>query len=184
MSIPAAYNLVIYRGDSFDLTAGTTYPGGRVLEDLTITSGSSVASSPTGAFTTADIGKQIATADGLGIADGTTIVSVSSPTVIGLSAASSMSGTVSASIRARDASTYSDHLIQIRPDSESDEIDATFTVDDSRADVGIFILSLPAADTEALTRDGVWDWQVLDATKTRTLLAGTVTVVEDVSREP
>lgn len=182
MSIPAPYNLTIYRGDSFDLTVGVTQPGGRVLEHLTITSGSPVATAPDGAFTAADIGKKIATADGTGIADGTTITSVSSATTIGLSANASVSGTVSASIRALDASAYTDHLIQIRPDSESTDVDATLTVTETRKAVGVFILSLTATDTAALTRAGVWDWQVLDGTKTRTLLAGTVTLVDDVSR--
>ena len=151
--------LSIYRGDDFVQPWGYVEQGGRVIDDLVITTGSAVASSATAIFTTADSTKKLTVADGVGVADGTTMTYVSA-TQVTLSAAATQTRTgVAALVRALNCSSYSAHLLQFRP-SEDSAVVASATVDVSRQSVGMFTFTLSAAQTTALGGRGVWDWQV------------------------
>ena len=183
MALPGTYDLTIYRGDDFDKTFGLVAPSGRVVTDLNVTSGSPTATSATAAFVASDVGTLIATHDGTGITDGTTIAGVTNSTTITLSANATASGTFIASIRALDCTGYSSPFAEMAADTESSEL-AAFTFDETRIDVGVYVMSLADTVTELLaaTTTAVWDWSVVVDTKVRTLLRGGVTVVADVSK--
>lgn len=176
----ADWNLVIVRGDSFFEDLAFVEPGGRTVDDLVIVDGSTTATSASAAFTTGDTGKQILTV-AAGIADGTTMTFVS-PTQVTLSAPAteSLDG-CEAHIRAMDCSEFTDHLAQFRQYVDAaDPIE--ITVDDARADVGYFTLSIDADATAALIRGGVWDWQHTNADdEVWTWIGGKVKLVKDVA---
>jgi len=183
MALPASYDLELYRGDDFDITFGLVEVGGRVVDDLVLTSGSTSATSATASFVSADVGKKIVTHNEVGITDSCTISSVSSSSVVTLSQSATSSGNFAASIRALDCSAYTSPAADIRPTADGSETE-TFTFDSTRSDVGIFVMSMTDTETAALSAGSyVWDWQITDAdSKVRTLLRGACTIVADVTR--
>lgn len=184
MPLPATYDLELYRGDDFDTAFGLVAPGGRVVDDLELTSGSATATSASAAFVAADAGKAIVTHDGTGITDSCTILAYVNATTVTLSQTASASGQFAASIRALDASGYSSPLAQIRASADDGTVLATFSWNQTRSDVGVFVMSLEDTVTDDLpTTGGVWDWQILDDNdRKRTLLRGAVSVTADVSK--
>jgi hypothetical protein len=183
MALPATHNLEMYRGDDFEVTFGLVEVGGRVVDDLVLTSGSTSATSATAGFVSADVGKKIVTHNEAGITDTCTISSVSSATTVTLSQSATSSGDFAASIRALDCSAYSAPAADIRATADGSEVE-TFTFDSARSDVGVFVMSMTDTETAALSAGVyVWDWQITDAdSKVRTLLRGSCTIVADVTR--
>lgn len=161
----------VYSGSDYALPFGAVEDGGRGVADLVLTSGSTTATSASAAFTSADSDKKVATADGSGIVDGSTMT-YASPTTVTLSAPATATGTFVASIRALNASSYTTHDADIKR-AEGGAVLATFTIDDARSSVGWFEFSLPAATTEPLSGVGVWDWRV-EGTDAGYWLAGKV----------
>ena len=157
---PGRSDLVINEGEDFAKAYAFYERGGRVIEDLVTTNASTTATSATAAFTSADTGKKIATADGTGIADGTTMTYVNSTTVT-LSAAATATLTEGvAVVRALNCSAYTAHAAEIRKTEDAATTLATLPVDTSREAVGFYTIELAAADTATLGQSGVWDWQV------------------------
>ena len=176
--------LTVKRGDDFQYQHGFMLNGGRYVDDLNVTNGSAVATSATADFVASDVGALVATSDGSGIVDGTTILSVDSATQITLDANADATGTVGATIRAKDCSGFSAHYAQYRKwEDEADTEMVSFSVDASRDAVGVFVLSLTDTQTELLTSDGVWDWQATIAGfGVRTLRGGRLALEKDTAR--
>lgn len=75
------------------------------------------------------------------------------------------------------------YAAQIRPTADSTTVTATFTCAVSNAAGGVMTATLPAATTAALTPGvGVWDLQETNGTVVTTILAGPVSIVQDVTR--
>ena len=79
-----------------------------------------------------------------------------------------------------DGRTYA---AQLRTNASNSTILASFTCAIVNAALGTLTASLTAAQTEALTPGlAVWDLQETDGSSVTTLLAGQVTIVQDVTR--
>jgi len=75
------------------------------------------------------------------------------------------------------------YAAQIRETADASSVLASFTCAISNAAGGIMTATLPAATTAALTPgSGVWDLQETNSSVVTTLLAGPVTIVQDVTR--
>lgn len=180
--VPGRKNITVYQGNDVAKTFMWGEPGARKIDDLVITSGSTVATSISARFTTADDDRKIVTQDGTGITDGTTMTYVSA-TEISLSDPATATATdVKAVVRGMNASAYSGHVAQIRRDEHAADVDAEFQVEDARKAVGVFVLTLANTVTDGMTRGGVWDWQVTGPNGVSTWVAGKVKFVKDVSR--
>ena len=160
MAGPGRKNLTVREGRDFITTFAFGEPGARKIEDLVITSSSTTATSATAEFTSADTGKKLVVIDGVGITDGTTMTYVSATQVTLSAAATATRSNVAAVVRGINCSAYTGHAAEWRNTEDAATAVATFTVDDSRAAVGIFEITLDAASTAAATRSGVWDWKV------------------------
>jgi hypothetical protein len=78
-------------------------------------------------------------------------------------------------------------LAQVRTTPSSDEIVATFNIDDADVSSGKLTLALDGTQTRAIADAGacVWDMQqVASGAEPRTWYRGSVRVTADVSREP
>lgn len=183
MASPAQRDLEIRRGDTFRERFAFVGPSGRVIEDLVLTDSATAVTSASG-FESTDSELAITSVDGVGIDDGTTLL-VTGPTSASLSAAATATRTqVVATIGGYDFSTLTNHLAQIRTSTDAADPSAEFTIDDARADVGIFLLSLTATETAGLPPLGFWDWQAEHPTYgVVTLYEGRVTLTKDVSRD-
>ena len=184
IAIPKPFHLTgthaVYSGSDWSLSFGAVEEGGRGIDDLVLTSGSTAATSATAAFTAADTGKKISTVDGTGITDGTTMTYVSA-TQVTLSVAATVTGTYVASVRALNASSYSTHSASAKRAEGDTTALCTFTIATARAAVGWFLFTLPEATTEPLSGNGVWDWRVNDGTVTAYWLAGKVRFAKNVT---
>jgi len=75
------------------------------------------------------------------------------------------------------------YAAQIRSTTDASTVVATFSCTITSAAAGTLAASLSAATTAALTPGlGVWDLQETNGTTVTTLLAGPVTIVQDVTR--
>lgn len=75
------------------------------------------------------------------------------------------------------------YAAQIRATADATTVLASFTCAISNAAGGVVTATLPAATTAALTPGvGVWDLQETNGTVVTTLLAGPVTITQDVTR--
>lgn len=75
------------------------------------------------------------------------------------------------------------YAAQIRSTADASSVLATFTCAISNAAGGVVTATLPASTTAALTPGvGVWDLQETNGTVVTTLLAGPVTITQDVTR--
>ena len=160
MPSPGRKNLTVREGRDFLQTFAFGEEGARKITDLVITNSSTTATSATAEFTSADTGKKLVTVDGTGITDGTTMTYVSATQVTLSAAATATATNVNAIVRGINCSAYTAHAAEWRNSEDAATTVAAFTVDDSRAAVGVFVLSLTAAQTAAATRSGVWDWKV------------------------
>ncbi len=156
-------------------------PGGRFVEDLVLTDGDSTATSATADFVSDDTDRKIATPDGLGIDDGTTMT-VTNSTTIELSAPATATGTFKASLRALNCSAFTDHKAQVR-NKPGGRLLCEFTVDDSRSDVGVFEFSLAGAATETLSGNGVYDWKVTGPDGVSYWTRGAVHIVKNATED-
>lgn len=80
---------------------------------------------------------------------------------------------------ALDVSDYT-FRAQIRDRPEKGVLLVEFDIDDSQAELGVIVLSLPAASTRI--DPGYWDLQVSDGTSTSTWLKGAVKMDGDVTQ--
>lgn len=75
------------------------------------------------------------------------------------------------------------YAAQIRPTADSSTVTATFNCAVTNGAAGQMTATLPASTTSSLSAgSGVWDLQETNGTVVTTLLAGPVTIVQDVTR--
>jgi hypothetical protein len=182
----------IYSGADWVLALGAVEPptpedtqGGRLVDDLILTLGSSTATSATGLFTANDSGLKIATESGEGIDDGTTMTFVDDDT-IHLSSPATADGVFVATIRSLNLSNYSAHKAQVRRAQLQRTAARSFlleiNVDDTRADVGWYLLSIAAAESEVRGEvNGEWDWRVDGPTGRAFWMRGAAHIRENVT---
>lgn len=176
MAIPGTFNLTgkyaVYSGSDWAVPFGFYEAGGRLIDDLVLTDGSTAATSATAAFTAADTGKKIATHDGSGVVDSATMTYVSA-TAVTLSVPATDTGTFVATVRALNCSSYTNHTAEAKR-AEGRPVYCSFAVDVTRNAVGWHELTLPEATTEPLSGNGVWDWRVEGPNGVSYWLAGKV----------
>lgn len=160
MPSPGRKNLTVREGRDFSQTFAFGEEGARKITDLVITNGSTAATSATAVFTSADTGKKLVDVGEVGITDGTTMTYVSATQVTLSAAATATATNVNAVVRGINCSAYTDHAAEWRNTEDAADPVATFTVDDARAAVGVFVISLTSTQTAAGSRSGVWDWKV------------------------
>lgn len=177
MALPDEWDIEIPQGADYVDPIVFTEEGGAVVEDLILTNNAATVSSATAPFVASMVGWQVATSDGTGIADGTTILSVQSATAATLSANASASGTKVAIIGALDASAWADVAAAWKSSPRSSS-SVAITVDDSRADVGFFTLRIADTVTATMSGSGIWDMRAtIDGDKT-VVQRGTGDVIE------
>jgi hypothetical protein len=178
--LPATDNITAYRGD----TARERRYVGRAVKvnttagDATVT----IDSTHSGAgFAESDEGLTI---DGVGILEGTTILTYTSPTTVELSAPAIATGTITASIRSYDL-TGCTPTAQIRVSTADTTILYTFACEltDQDDDPGGVIMEIAAGETDDAAAKAVWDWQLEFADDSvRTIGKGSVKFSGQVTR--
>jgi len=157
---------IILRGNR-DFSIGFAFPepGGRVVDDLVLTDGSTSATSETAAFTEAEDEKVIAVLDGVGIPDTPVTMTYVSATEVTLSEPATADRVgAPALIRAVDCSSFRFIGAQVKKRHGKDvPAIVEFTPDDSRASVGLFVLSIAQSVLESneaqLAHEArYWDW--------------------------
>jgi hypothetical protein len=191
MTVAFKETLEIRQGDTYQKPFGWVEDaidaddnGGRDISDLIISSGDTAATSLSARFSTNDNGKKIAVADGNGITDGTTMTYVS-PTQVTLSApATADRSNVLAFLRPLNLTAYTDHKAEIRSATRAHRgrLLTSFTIDVSRAAVGIYWFSLSATETLKVVGHPFWDWQVVGPQGSSTWHGGDIDVDSDVTQ--
>lgn len=198
---PTGRELFIRRGDDFEKPWGAfedvdrsdpTDLGGRAIEDLAITSGSTTATSATALFQTQDTDRKIALAlPDAGIADGTLMSFVDETTIELSEPATATATNLLAFLRPVNCTAFdTGHLAVIRRRPlvravvDAPPPDAVIDVDTTRSAVGVFWFRLPWSVTRHIGNNWFWDWQVMGLDGLRsTWMDGYTVITGDAARD-